>query len=104
MRKKLDCQTLTREDLATTVYQALGASRSDSAALVEHFLEEIGDAIARGENVKISGFGNFMVLNKGERVGRNPKTRAEYPISPRRVVSFRPSKILKAIVNSETEA
>ncbi len=92
-------RTVTRADLAEAVYEKVGLSRAESADLVETFLTEISEAIARGENVKLSSFGSFLVRSKGERVGRNPKTGVEVPITPRRVMVFKPSNILKARIN-----
>ena len=91
--------TATRADLADAVYRKLGLSRSESAALVETVLEEITAAIARGENVKLSSFGSFRVRSKGTRMGRNPKTGVEVAITPRRVIAFKPSNVMKAVVN-----
>ncbi len=87
--------TLTRADLAEAVYQQVGLSRSESSNLVETVLEEICQAAIRGETIKLSSFGTFSVRSKNERVGRNPKTGEEVPITPRRVMVFRPSNILK---------
>lgn len=92
-------RTVTRSDLYEAVYQRVGLSRAESAELVEMFLNEVSDTIARGETVKLSSFGSFVVRSKGERVGRNPKTGIEVPITPRRVMVFKPSNILKARVN-----
>jgi integration host factor subunit alpha len=92
-------QTLTRADLAEAVYKQLGLSRSESADLVELILAEIADAIERGENVKLSSFGSFLVRSKAERVGRNPKTGVEVPITPRRVMVFKASNVLKGRIN-----
>jgi integration host factor subunit alpha len=91
--------TLTRADLAEAVYKRIGLSRSESAALVELMLNEISAAIERGENVKLSSFGSFLVRSKGERIGRNPKTGIEVPITPRRVMVFKASNVLKARIN-----
>ena len=91
--------TATRADLADAVYRKLGLSRAESAALVEVVLEEITVAIARGENVKLSSFGSFRERSKGTRMGRNPKTGVEVPITPRRVIAFKPSNVMKAVVN-----
>jgi integration host factor subunit alpha len=93
--------TVTRADLAEAVYQQIGLSRSESAALVELILKEIADAVERGENVKLSSFGSFIVRSKGERIGRNPKTGVEVPITPRRVMVFKPSNVLKARINGQ---
>lgn len=99
-KKKEDpVRTITRADLAEAVYARAGLSRAESSDFVEAFLGEISDAIARGENVKLSSFGSFVVRSKGERVGRNPKTGVEVPITPRRVMVFKPSNILKARIN-----
>ena len=94
--------TATRADLADAVYRKLGLSRAESAALVEMVLGEISDAVARGENVKLSSFGSFRVRSKGTRIGRNPKTGIEVPITPRRVIAFKPSNVMKEIVNGAT--
>ena len=91
--------TVTRADLAEAVYGRVGLSRKESAALVEMVLSEMTDIILRGETVKLSSFGSFVVRSKGERVGRNPKTGVEVPITPRRVLVFKPSNILKARIN-----
>ena len=88
-------KTITRADLCESVYQKVGLSRSESAALVESILEEICLAAVRGESIKLSSFGTFSVRSKNERVGRNPKTGEEVPITPRRVMVFKPSNILK---------
>ena len=96
-------QTVTRADLAEAVYRRVGLSRHESAELVESVLREISDTIARGENIKLSSFGSFIVRSKGERVGRNPKTGVEVPITPRRVMMFKPSNILRARINHEEE-
>ena len=93
--------TVTRADLAEAVYQEVGLSRNESADLVETVLGEIEEALARGELVKISSFGSFVVRQKGQRVGRNPKTGEEVPIMPRRVLVFRASHVLKDRINAE---
>ncbi|MBC2650683.1 integration host factor subunit alpha [Novosphingobium flavum] len=87
--------TLTRADLAEAINRRLGFSRAESLDLVEAILRQMCDALAEGENVKISGFGTFLLRDKAERVGRNPKTGIEVPITPRRVVTFRASQMLK---------
>jgi integration host factor subunit alpha len=94
--------TATRADLADAVYRKVGLSRIESAALVEMVLDEISDALGRGENVKLSSFGSFRVRSKGTRIGRNPKTGVEVPITPRRVLVFKPSNVMKAVVNGTT--
>lgn len=88
-------ETLTRADLAEAIYEEVGLSRNESATLVESVLDEISEALVRGEPVKISSFGSFAVRQKGQRVGRNPKTGEEVPILPRKVLVFRASHILK---------
>lgn len=95
----MPAKTITRADLSEAVYQEVGLSRNESAALVETVLNEIADALVRGEMVKISSFGSFWVRQKGQRIGRNPKTGDEVPILPRRVLVFRPSHVLKDRVN-----
>ena len=91
--------TVTRADLSEAVYQEVGLSRNESADLVESVLNEIADALVKGEMVKISSFGSFSIRQKGERVGRNPKTGDEVPILPRRVLVFRASHVLKNRIN-----
>ena len=93
--------TLTRADLAEALFQAVGLSRNESSQMVEDMLEEVCDALARGETVKLSSFGTFAVRQKSQRMGRNPKTGTEVPIAPRRVLVFRPSHVLKSMINGE---
>ena len=88
-------KTLTRMDLSEAVFREVGLSRNESAQLVEAVLEHMSDALADGEQVKISSFGTFSVRDKTARVGRNPKTGEEVPINPRRVLTFRPSHLMK---------
>jgi integration host factor subunit alpha len=87
--------TLTRMDLSEAVFRAVGLSRNESSNLVEEVLRHVSDALASGETVKISSFGTFSVREKSARVGRNPKTGDEVPIHPRRVLTFRPSHLMK---------
>ena len=87
--------TLTRADLADVVHSRLGLSRAESAQLVERVLHHMCHSLSEGRNVKISGFGSFILRDKGERVGRNPKTGVEVPIAPRRVLTFRASQIMR---------
>lgn len=87
--------TLTRMDLGEAVFREVGLSRNESAELVESVLQHMSDALASGENVKISSFGTFSVRDKSARIGRNPKTGEEVPIHPRRVLTFRPSHLMK---------
>jgi integration host factor subunit alpha len=91
-------KTLTRVDLAEAVYREVGLSRTESADLVETVLDAICDSVAGGMSVKLSSFGSFVVRDKNERIGRNPKTGEEVPIKPRRVMVFKPSNILKDAV------
>jgi integration host factor subunit alpha len=88
-------KTLTRMDLSEALFREVGLSRHESGQLVESVLTHIADALVRGEQVKISSFGTFTVRDKNERIGRNPKTGEEVPITPRRVLSFRPSHLMK---------
>ncbi|HET7411742.1 MAG TPA: integration host factor subunit alpha [Pararhizobium sp.] len=94
-------KTITRADLAESVFRKVGLSRTESAALVEMVIEEICNAIVRGESVKLSSFATFQVRDKNERIGRNPKTGEEVPISPRRVMTFKASNVLKQRVLKE---
>ena len=88
-------KTLTRMDLSEAVFREVGLSRNESAQLVEAVLEHMSDALVDGEQVKISSFGTFSVRDKTAGVGRNPKTGEEVPINPRRVLTFRPSHLMK---------
>jgi integration host factor subunit alpha len=92
-------ETITRAHLAEAIYAQVGLSRNESAALLEDVLERVSAALEKGQAVKISAFGSFIVRQKGQRVGRNPKTGVEVPIMPRKVLSFRPSQVLKARLN-----
>jgi len=87
--------TLTRADLAETINRRMGLSRAESLDMIESILGKMSTALEAGENVKISGFGTFVLRDKRERVGRNPKTGVEVPITPRRVMTFRASQLLK---------
>ncbi len=87
--------TLTRADLSDIVHNRLGLSRAESAGVVERVLFHICHALSEGKNVKISGFGSFILRDKGERIGRNPKTGIEVPIAPRRVMTFRASQLMR---------
>jgi len=91
-------KTVTRVDLCEAVYQKVGLSRTESADLVEMVLDTICKEVIAGNPVKLSSFGSFIVRKKNERIGRNPKTGEEVPISPRRVMVFKPSNVLKAAV------
>ena len=92
-------KTLTRADLAEALVEKVGLPRNESQELVELVLSEISDALANGDPVKLSSFGSFGIREKGERIGRNPKTGEEVPITPRRVLVFRPSHVLKDVIN-----
>ena len=94
-------KTVTRVDVYAAVYEKVGVSRTESLALVESVLKEITDTLAKGETVKLASFGSFIVRKKGQRLGRNPKTGVEVPISPRRVIVFKPSAILKQQINGK---
>ena len=94
-------KTVTRAELSEAVYRKVGLSRAESAELVEQVLGEISDSLAAEEDVKLSGFGAFLVRSKGERVGRNPKTGVEVPIEKRTVLMFKPSNVLKAHMNGD---
>lgn len=87
--------TLTRADLADMINRQIGISRAESAQMVESIIEHVCQSLIDGENVKISGFGTFVLRDKGERIGRNPKTGVEVPITPRRVLTFRASQMMK---------
>ena len=93
-------RTVTRADLSEVVYHRVGLSRTESAELVQAVLDEICDAAARGETVKLSSFGSFVVRSKGQRIGRNPKTGAKVEVPPKKIPYFKPSKELKDFVNT----
>ena len=93
-------KTLTRADLAESVVQKVGLPRNESQELVELVINVLSESLAEGEAVKLSSFGSFNIRQKGERVGRNPKTGQEVPITPRRVLVFRPSNIMKDRINA----
>lgn len=96
----VNSQTVTRQDLAEAVYREIGLSRSESSTLVEAVIDHIGDALEKGEHVKMAGFGTFSLRDKKERIGRNPKTGEEVPITSRRVLVFKPSQVLRERVDS----
>jgi integration host factor subunit alpha len=93
--------TLTRADLAEAINRKVGLSRAEALSMVEGILRHMCNALCEGENVKISGFGTFLLRDKAERVGRNPKTGVEVPITPRRVLTFRASQMLKDRIAAE---
>ena len=94
-------KTVTRNELANAVHQQIGLSNNESAQLVASVLEEVSRSLEQGDSVKLSSFGTFSVHSKNERIGRNPKTGVEARISPRRVLSFRPSNLMKKRINPE---
>jgi len=93
-------KTLTRADLADALVRKVGLPRNESQELVEKVLSEISETLSQGEGVKLSSFGSFGVRAKAQRMGRNPKTGEEVPITPRRVLVFRPSNIMKERINT----
>ena len=99
--REIEPRTITRVDLAEAVYRRVGLSRKESAALVQLVLGEITDTLAAGQPVKLSSFGSFLLRSKAERIGRNPKTGVEAPITQRRVLVFKPSSVLKARINEQ---
>jgi len=92
-------KTLTRADLSESVHRQVGLSRTESADLVKLILDTMTDSIVGGDSIKLSSFGTFLVRHKTGRVGRNPKTGQEVPITPRRVLVFRPSQVMKNVIN-----
>jgi integration host factor subunit alpha len=94
-----ELRTCTRADLSEAVHTEIGLSRAESAQLVETVLDAITATLVKGENVKLSSFGSFILRQKGERLGRNPKTGEEVPIAPRTVLTFRPSQLLRDRLN-----
>ena len=93
-------KTLTRADLADAVVRKIGLPRNESQELVELVIKVLSESLAEGDAVKLSSFGSFNIRKKGERMGRNPKTGQEVPITPRRVLVFRPSNIMKDRINA----
>ena len=93
--------TITKADIVEKVYETIGFSKKEASELVELVFSELKKTLQSGEKVKISGFGNFVVRGKNERVGRNPQTGEQIKISARRVLTFRPSQVLKAMLNGE---
>jgi integration host factor subunit alpha len=97
--RDMNKKTLTRADLSESLHRNIGLSRTESADMVNAVLDLVSDALVDGQSVKLSSFGTFMVRSKRERMGRNPKTGEEVPITPRRVLVFRPSQVMKNVVN-----
>ena len=93
--------TMTKADIVEKVYQKIGFSKKEASELVELVFSSLKEVLQNGDKVKISGFGNFLVREKHERVGRNPQTGEQMKISARRVISFRPSQVLKALLDGE---
>ena len=86
---------MTKADLVDAIYQRVGFSKKESAQIVKHVFEIIKETLETGENIKLSGFGNFVVRDKRARIGRNPQTGEEIEISARRVLTFKPSQVLR---------
>ena len=99
--QNLGKSTVTKADIVEKVYQKIGFSKKEASELVEMVFDSLKNVLHEGEKVKISGFGNFTVRGKSERVGRNPQTGEQIKISARRVLTFRPSQVLKAMLNGE---
>jgi integration host factor subunit alpha len=99
--QNLGKSTMTKADIVEKVYQKIGFTKKEASKLVELVFDSIKDTLERAEKVKISGFGNFVVRRKKERVGRNPQTGEQITISARHVLTFRPSQVLKAVLNGE---
>ena len=95
---------MTKADIIESVYEKVGFSKKEAAEIVEMVFDTIKETLERGEKIKISGFGNFIVRDKKSRVGRNPQTGEEIEISARRVLTFRPSQVLKNALNASAEA
>jgi len=96
--------TMTKADIVEKVYQKIGFSKKEASELVELVFDNLKKVLRDGDKVKISGYGNFVVRGKSERVGRNPQTGEQIKISARRVLTFRPSQVLKAMLNGEEYA
>lgn len=99
--QNLGKSTMTKADIVEKVYQKIGFSKKEASELVEMVFDELKKVLRGGDKVKISGFGNFVVREKNERIGRNPQTGEQIKISARRVLTFRPSQVLKAVLNGE---
>ena len=99
----MERKTLTRQDISEALYRDVGLSKHESALMLETVLEHISNALINGEIVKLSSFGTFTSRKKRERIGRNPKTGVTATINARRVISFKPSKLMKARINESEE-
>ena len=95
----MDSKTLTRQDISEALYRQIGLSKHESAIMLESVLTQISNALINGESVKLSSFGTFYTRQKRKRVGRNPKTGVTATINARRVISFKPSKLMKERIN-----
>ena len=95
---------MTKADIIESVYEKVGFSKKEAAEVVEMVFDTIKETLERGEKIKISGFGNFIIRDKKSRVGRNPQTGEEIEISARRVLTFRPSQVLKNALNAAASA
>ncbi|MFP5520101.1 MAG: integration host factor subunit alpha [Bdellovibrionia bacterium] len=102
--QNLGKSTVTKADIVEKVYSKIGFSKKEASELVELVFDTLKDVLQNGEKVKISGFGNFVVRSKNERIGRNPQTGEQIKISARHVLTFRPSQVLKAMLNGEEYA
>ena len=100
-QQKVERSTMTKADIVEQVYQKIGFSKKEASELVELVFDNLKQVLYKGDKVKISGFGNFIVREKKERIGRNPPTGEQISISARRVLTFRPSQVLKAMLNGE---
>lgn len=100
-QQNISKSTMTKADIVEKVYQKIGFSKKEASELVELVFGSLKDTLCKGDKVKISGFGNFVVREKKERIGRNPQTGNQIKISARRVLTFRPSQVLKAVLNGE---
>lgn len=96
--------TMTKADIVEKVYEKIGFSKKEASELVELVFNTIKDELHNGEKIKISGFGNFVVTSKHERVGRNPQTGDQIMISARKKLTFKPSQVLRAMLNGEEYA
>ena len=93
-------KNFTRKDLSNKIYQNIGFSKNFSSTIIDNFFESLISELVISNKIKISSFGTFKVINKRERIGRNPKTKIEAKISPRKVVKFKPSSFVKKIINN----
>jgi integration host factor subunit alpha len=99
--QNLGKSTMTKADIVEQVYEKIGFTKKEASRLVELVFDTLKDKLEKSEKVKISGFGNFVVRQKKERIGRNPQTGEQIKIQARQVLTFRPSQVLKAILNGE---